>query len=109
MQTAEDFLADPGHVVLVAGEHEGFLLAYVMPRIDGRTAVFLYEVGVAEQSQRRGLGRALVEEAKAIARDTGAFEMYVLTEPDNRPANALYAATGATAQDACVMWTWTFR
>jgi ribosomal protein S18 acetylase RimI-like enzyme len=102
---AEAFLADPRHVVLVAGELDGFLLAYVLARIDGRTGVFLYEIDVAEPSRRRGLGRALVDEAKRIGREGGAFEMYVLTEPDNAAANALYAATGATGQ-ADVMWVW---
>ena len=56
-----------------------FCSAYVLPRIDGRTAVFLYELEVAERARRRGLGRALVEEAKRIGREAGAFEMYVLS------------------------------
>ena len=103
---AEEFLADPTHVVLLAGEHDGFLLAYVLDRIDGRIGVFLYEIGVAQHARRRGLGRALVEEAKRIGRAAGAFELYVLTEPDNAAANGLYAATGATPETS-VMWTWT--
>jgi ribosomal protein S18 acetylase RimI-like enzyme len=76
----------------------------VLDRIDGRTAVFLYEVGVASDARRRGLGWALVEEATRIGREDGAFEMYVLTEPENAAANGLYAATGAES-DTSVMWT----
>ncbi len=105
LEAAEEFLTNNRHVVLVAGELDGFLLAYIMARIDGRTGVFLYELGVAEHARRRGLGRALVEEAKQLGRAVGAFELYVLTEPENAAANALYAATGAFDQPA-VMWTW---
>ena len=105
-EAAEAFLAEPRHVVLLAGGRDGFLLAYVLDRIDGRTAVFLYEVGVASDARRTGLGRALVEEAMRIGREAGAFEMYVLTEPENDAANGLYAATGAESETS-VMWTWT--
>jgi ribosomal protein S18 acetylase RimI-like enzyme len=69
--------------------------------------MFVYEIGVARESRRRGLGRALIEETKRIAQEAGAFEMYVLTEPDNATANPFYAATGATAPETSVMWTWT--
>jgi ribosomal protein S18 acetylase RimI-like enzyme len=98
-EAAEAFIADPRHLVLVAGELDGFLLAYVVARIDGRAAVFLYDVGVAERARRRVLARALVEGAKRIGREEGAFEMYVLTEPDNTAANRLYEATGAVSEE----------
>lgn len=106
LEDAEAFVANRGHVVLVAGQLEAFLLAYVLPRIDGRLGVFLYELGVAEQARRRGIGSSLVEEAKRLSREAGAFEMYVLTEPDNVAANALYESTGASGE-GCVMWVWT--
>jgi ribosomal protein S18 acetylase RimI-like enzyme len=93
------------HVVLVAGELEGFLLAYVLPRLDGRLGVFLYELEVAEPVRRRGIGSSLVEEAKRVSREAGAFERYVLTEPDNRAANRLYESTGAR-DETVVMWVW---
>jgi len=93
LEAAEAFIADPRHVVLVASELDGFLLAYVMARIDRRMAVFLYEIEVAEGARRRGIARALVEEARQIGREEDAFEMYVLTESDNTAANRLYEAT----------------
>ncbi len=104
-EAADAFLLDPRHVVFVEGKLDGFLLAYVLSRMDGRTAVFLYELGVAEHARRQGMGRRLVEEAKRIGRAKDAFEMYVLTEPDNEPANRLYAATGAEVE-AAAMWVW---
>ena len=38
-EAAEAFLADPRHVVLVAGGLDSFLLGYVLARIDGRTVI----------------------------------------------------------------------
>jgi ribosomal protein S18 acetylase RimI-like enzyme len=97
-EQGQRFLAHPDTLLLVArwdGEACGFLSAYRLQRFDRRGAeVLLYEIGVEEPFQRRGVGRALVEEAKRWAADVGADELWVLTEDDNVPARALYAATG---------------
>src|SRR5829696_9146280 len=93
------FLSQPDTLLFVArwdGEACGFLSAYRLQRFDRRRAeVLLYEIGVQERFQRRGVGRALVEEAKRWAAEVGADELWVLTEDDNAPARALYAATGS--------------
>jgi ribosomal protein S18 acetylase RimI-like enzyme len=92
------FLAHPDTLLLVArwdGEACGFLTAYRLQRFDRlRAEVLLYEIAVQEPFQRRGAGRALVEEAKRWAAEMGAAELWVMTEDDNAPARALYAATG---------------
>lgn len=108
---ASTFLADGRNCMLVelaAGLPVGFVLVYLLPRFDGRFGAFLYELGVDEGFRRRGIGRGLIEEAKRVARGAGAFEMYVLTEPENDAANALYATTGAEGPLTSTMWTWTF-
>jgi ribosomal protein S18 acetylase RimI-like enzyme len=66
--------------------------------------VLLYEIGVEEPFQRRGVGRALVEEAKRWATEVGADELWVLTEDDNTPARALYAATGGREETGFTMF-----
>jgi GNAT superfamily N-acetyltransferase len=99
-EQGERFLAHPDTLLLLArweGETCGFLSAYRLPRFDRRRAeVLLYEIGVQEPFQRRGVGRALVEEAKRWATEVGADELWVLTEDDNAPARALYTATGGS-------------
>jgi ribosomal protein S18 acetylase RimI-like enzyme len=96
-EQGERFLIHPDTLLLVArwdGEACGFLSAYRLPRFDRRRAeVLLYEIGVQEPFQRRGAGRALVEEAKRWAAEADADELWVLTEDDNVPARALYTAT----------------
>ena len=97
-EQGQRFLTHPDTLFLIArwnGEACGFLTAYRLQRFDRRGAeVLLYEIGVEEPFQRRGVGRALVEEAKRWAVEVRADELWVLTEDDNAPARVLYAATG---------------
>jgi ribosomal protein S18 acetylase RimI-like enzyme len=109
-EQGQRFLAHPDTLLLVArwdGEACGFLFAYRLPRFDRRRAeVLLYEIGVHESFQRRGAGRALVEEAKRWAAEVGADDLWVMTEDDNVPARALYAATGGREERGLTMFTY---
>jgi GNAT superfamily N-acetyltransferase len=109
-EQGQRFLAHPDTLLLVArwdGEVCGFLYAYRLPRFDCRRAeVLLYEIGVQEPFQWRGVGRALVEEAKRWAAELGADQLWVLTEDDNVPALALYAATGGREERGLTMFTY---
>jgi ribosomal protein S18 acetylase RimI-like enzyme len=100
----------PIWVAEVDGELAGFAYAHVLLRIDGDTSVFLYELGVDERFQRRGLGRALVEEARSLGRELGAKEMWVETSYDNESAKQTYAAAGGTEFPETVLtFEWDFR
>jgi GNAT superfamily N-acetyltransferase len=81
-------------VAEVDGELAGFSYAHELQRIDGDTMVFLYELEVDERFRRRGLGRALVEEATRLAAGRRCF---VLTGLDNEAAQRTYAAAGGLA------------
>jgi GNAT superfamily N-acetyltransferase len=83
----------------VDGELAGFAYAHELQRIDGDTMVFLYELEVDERFRRRGLGRALVEQAKALAAGRRAF---VLTALDNEPGRRTYASVGGVATNELV-------
>jgi GNAT superfamily N-acetyltransferase len=100
------FLSDPANLLLVAfwGDAPcGFATAHRLPRFDRRQAsVLLYEIGVDEPFQRRGIGTALVEAVKRWATDVGADEVWVPTEPANDAARALYLATGGQEDQAGV-------
>jgi ribosomal protein S18 acetylase RimI-like enzyme len=109
-EQGQQFLGHPDTLLLVArwdGKACGFLSAYRLQRFDHRRAeVLLYEIGVEEPFRRRGVGRALVEEAKRWAAGVGADELWVLTEDDNAPARALYAATGGREENGLTMFTY---
>jgi ribosomal protein S18 acetylase RimI-like enzyme len=95
------FLRNPDNLFLIArwgGRVCGFLTAHRLQRFDRRrAAVLLYEIGVHDRFRRRGVGTALIVEAKRWAKEVGADEVWVLTDAGNAAAMALYAATGGQA------------
>jgi aminoglycoside 3-N-acetyltransferase I len=95
-------LADERTVFVAAFDGDepiGFAFGYELPRRDGRpTMFFVYEIDVDEAYRRRGIGRRLMETLLE-----GHEEAFVLTEPENDAANALYASLGGTRSEV-VMW-----
>jgi ribosomal protein S18 acetylase RimI-like enzyme len=105
------FLAEPGHHLLVAYE-DGAAVGYVsgveVTHPDKGTEMFLYELAVDEPHRRRGTGRALVEHLAALARTSGCYGMWVVTDDDNAAARATYEGTGAVPEAGQVVEVWTF-
>ena len=101
-------LTDPRSFLLVAfdgDEPVGFVLAHRLPRRHGDPSqLFVYEVEVAETHRRRGIATALLAELAALARERGIASGFVLTEPDNDAANALYRSVGGTNEGTNVVW-----
>jgi aminoglycoside 3-N-acetyltransferase I len=101
-------LVDPRTLLLAAFDGDrpvGFVLAHELPRRHGdRAKLFIYEVEVAESHRRRGIGAALLARLAELARERGIRVGFVLTGPDNGPANALYRSAGGTSQPV-VEWT----
>jgi ribosomal protein S18 acetylase RimI-like enzyme len=99
-----ELLADERTIFLVAFEDRepiGFAFAYVLPRRHGPpTTLFVYEIGVEERYRGRGIGKELMQR---LAAEGGAEEGFVLTEPGNDAANALYRSVRGTPSDV-VQW-----
>jgi ribosomal protein S18 acetylase RimI-like enzyme len=71
--------------------------------------VFLYEIAVAPEYQRRGVATALIQGLERICRDEGMAEMFVFTNRSNTAAMRLYASTGGhTEADDEQMFVWTY-
>ncbi len=91
------------NVLLLAYRGEmlcGLLIAYRLQCLDGRRAqLFIDEVDVHEDSQRRGVGRAMLASVMQIAREMDAGEAWVQTHASNAPAVGLYRAVGGVQED----------
>jgi len=99
-----ELLEDERTVFLAAfedGEPIGFAFGYVLRRRHGAsTILFVYEIEMNEGYRRGGIGKELM---RALARGAGAADGFVLTEPDNEEANALYASLGGERSDV-IQW-----
>ena len=108
----EALLADPGTLMVAAFDGErpvGFVLAHALPRRHGDPSkLFVYEVDVAESHRRRGIASALLARVAELARERGIRTGFVLTEPDNGPANALYRGAGGATDSVALQWTFTY-
>jgi ribosomal protein S18 acetylase RimI-like enzyme len=104
-------LADDRTIFLAAfqgDEPVGFVFGYELPRRHGDPSIlFVYELDVDEACRRQGIGTRLMTELARIAKSRGIGEGFVLTEPDNAPANALYESVGGAPSDA-VMWDYRY-
>ena len=109
LELCDELLAARVKIVLFVAEDDGALVGWLyaceLVRPEGRHAMLVYEVEVAGEARGRGYGRALVEASLAEARARDHFEVWVLADPDNEAAEALYAATGGT-RSRQVMFTW---
>ena len=104
------FLADPHHHLLYAYDADGHVLGMISgvetTHPDKGTEMFLYELSVAEQARRRGVGVALVGALAEVARERGCYGMWVGTEPDNVAALATYRRAGGADEAPFVAFTW---
>lgn len=92
------FLADDRDYLLAGymdGALAGFLVAYELGRLErGESMTYVHRLDVLPRYHRRGVGRALVEKLKDLARERGSFKMFVITSQANDAAMALYGITG---------------
>ncbi|GAB3268004.1 GNAT family N-acetyltransferase [Sinomonas notoginsengisoli] len=96
---AREFLAKPGHHLLLAEDADGRAVGFVSgvetSHPDKGTEMFLYELAVAPDWRRRGVASHLVNALAEIARELGCYGMWTGTEPGNEAALATYLSTGA--------------
>ena len=93
------FLDRADVIVLAAldatGAVVGGLVAYVLAKFEQeRSEVYIYDLAVAEPHRRRGCATRLIEELRRIARELGAYVIFVQADPPDLPAVALYASLG---------------
>ncbi len=100
-ERAAMLLNDPCFFMVVArlgsSEIMGRIYGHVLHRFS-HSDLLLYEVDVADEHRRKGVGKAMLEFVKSFARERNYRETWVLTEEDNAPAQALYASAGGVLE-----------
>lgn len=82
-----EYLQSRSHIVLVAenyGEIIGGLVAYVLHKFEqNRKEVYVYDLAVATNAQQQGVGRKLMAEVRRIAKEEGAYVVFVQADKDD--------------------------
>lgn len=73
----------------------GGLAAYELTKFERqRREIYLYDLGVAPEFRRQGVATALIDHLRGIARDRGAWVIFVQADHVDDPAVALYSKLG---------------
>jgi aminoglycoside 3-N-acetyltransferase I len=73
----------------------GALAGYELVKFEAeRSEIYIYDLAVREQIRRRGVATGLIEQLKSIARDKGAWVIFVQADPPDEPAVELYRKLG---------------
>lgn len=71
------------------------LSAYVLPKFEqARSEIYIYDLAVLAAHRRQGIAETLIEHLRGIARDAGAWVIYVQADYGDEPAIALYTKLG---------------
>jgi aminoglycoside 3-N-acetyltransferase I len=91
-------LARPDVMVLAALKNEqivGGLVGYELPKIEQtRSEIYIYDLAVDEAHRRQGIATSLIEALQPIARDCGAWCIFVQAESIDADPIALYSKLG---------------
>jgi aminoglycoside 3-N-acetyltransferase I len=92
-------LANPDLIVLAAIDGAavvGGLVGHLLPKLEqARSELYIYDLAVAESHRRRGIATALIAETQRIARDCGAWTVFVQADYGDELAVALYTKYGS--------------
>jgi aminoglycoside 3-N-acetyltransferase I len=79
----------------VEGKVVGGLVAYVLRKFEQeRSEIYIYDLAVDENYRRRGIATGLINKLREIAREKGAWVIYVQADHGDDPAIKLYESLG---------------
>ena len=82
-------------VAVSDGAVVGGLAAYVLRKFEQeRSEIYIYDLAVDENYRRRGIATGLINKLREIARNKGAWVIYVQADPPDEPAVKLYESLG---------------
>ena len=93
-----DLLSSNTFVALAAFEGDrviGGLAAYVLPKFEqSRREIYVYDLAVAQSHRRLGVATALIRALQRLARELGAYVIFIQADYGDEPAVALYTKLG---------------
>jgi aminoglycoside 3-N-acetyltransferase I len=93
-----DLLASKSFISLIAEKDQkviGGLIAYELKKFEqNRSEIYIYDLAVAKAHRRKGVATSLIENLKPIARDLGAWVIFVQADYIDEPAIKLYTKLG---------------
>lgn len=82
-------------VAVVDGAVVGGLAAYVLQKFEQeRSEIYIYDLAVDEKYRRQGIATGLINKLREIAREIGAWVIYVQADHGDDPAIKLYESLG---------------
>lgn len=94
----EKLLTRDHFIALIAEEGDkvvGAIAAYELMKFEQeRSEIYIYDLAVDEGYRRQGIATALIEKLKDIAKERGAWVIYVQADYGDEPAIALYTKLG---------------
>jgi aminoglycoside 3-N-acetyltransferase I len=88
----EDFIP-----LVTIADHKvvGGLVAYVLQKFEQeRSEIYIYDLAVLEEYRRQGIATGLINKLREIARERGAWVIYVQADHGDDPAIKLYDSLG---------------
>ena len=98
-------LARPEFHAIVALQNDaviGALTAYELELLNGTREMFLYDIAVAQEQRRQGVGRALMAHLESLCVARGIAACFVATEAEETEAIGFYGANGLHRQDVAL-------
>lgn len=88
----EDFIP---LVAVADGKVVGGLAAYVLTKFEQeRSEIYIYDLAVLEEYRRQGIATGLINKLSEIAREIGAYVIFVQADHGDDPAIKLYESLG---------------
>lgn len=93
MLAREDFIP---LVAVADGKVVGGLAAYVLQKFEQeRSEIYIYDLAVLEEYRRQRIATGLINKLREIARERGAWVIYVQADHGDDPAMKLYESLGS--------------
>jgi len=112
VEDLREYLLKTESVFVVAYSNEqfaGMASAKILNKPTGDIWLYIDEVDVCEDKQRQGVGRELMAYLLKFAEESDCDEVWIGTEIDNTPANALYNSLNPSEIQKCFGYTYIFK